>query len=161
MTDANGRRHVGVEPIRSFPLSDPQHGISICNTEGVEVLWIEDLQAMPAASRKLIEDELSRREFMPVIERIVSVSSNTDPSKWEVDTDRGRTEFSLKSEDDVAGLARARHSARLGRDALHGSRYETSGRGQPPRARTVHVTCDRRAVRPVRDAGNRALVGGC
>jgi hypothetical protein len=100
-TDPNGRRHVGVEPIRSFPLSDPQHGISICNTEGVEVLWIEDLQAMPAASRKLIDDELSRREFMPVIERIVSVSSNTDPSKWEVDTDRGRTEFLLKSEDDV------------------------------------------------------------
>ncbi|HEY4311166.1 MAG TPA: DUF1854 domain-containing protein [Pirellulales bacterium] len=101
LIDSNGRRHVGVEPIRAFPLSDAQRGISICNVEGVEVLWIDDLQTMPAASRKMVEEELGRREFMPVIERIVSVSSNADPSRWEVDTDRGRTEFLLKSEDDV------------------------------------------------------------
>jgi hypothetical protein len=101
LVDGNGRRHVGVEPIRAFPLSDPGRGISVCNVEGVEVLWIDDLQAMPPAARKMVEEELGRREFMPVIERIVSVSSNADPSRWEVDTDRGRTEFLLKSEDDV------------------------------------------------------------
>jgi hypothetical protein len=101
LTEANGRRHVGVEPIRSFPLSSPQHGISVCNTEGVEVLWIEDLQTLAEAPRQLIVEELGRREFMPVVERIVSVSSNTDPSRWKVETDRGRTEFLLKSEDDV------------------------------------------------------------
>ncbi len=101
LVDTNGRRHVGVEPIRSFPLSAPQQGISICNAEGVEVLWIEDLQAIPEGARQLIVDELGRREFMPVIQRIVSVSSNADPSRWEVQTDRGPTEFLLKSEDDV------------------------------------------------------------
>jgi len=101
LTDGGGRRHVGVEPIRSFPLSDPQHWISICNVEGVEVLWIDDLEAVPVATRKLLLEELNRREFMPVIQRIKGVSSNTDPSRWEVETDRGATEFLLKSEDDV------------------------------------------------------------
>ena len=101
LNDAAGRRHVGVEPIRAFPLSDPRRSISICNAEGVEVLWIEDLDAAPAAARQMIEEELSRREFMPVIQRVVRVSSNTDPSRWEVETDRGATEFMLKNEDDV------------------------------------------------------------
>jgi hypothetical protein len=101
LTDDGGRRHVGVEPIRSFPLSDPQRWISLCNVEGVEVLWIEDLDAVPAATRKMLVDELGRREFMPVIQRIVNVSSNADPSQWEVTTDRGPTQFLLKSEDDV------------------------------------------------------------
>ncbi len=101
LTEANGRRHVGVEPIRAFPLSDPSGSVSVCNTEGVEVLWIEELTATPAELRKLLEEELRRREFMPVIQRIISVSSNTDPSQWEVETDRGVTEFLLKSEDDV------------------------------------------------------------
>jgi hypothetical protein len=101
LTDSSGRRHVGVEPIRAFPLSDSQHWISICNVEGVEVLWIEDLAGMPPAERKILEEEFRRREFMPVIQRIVSVSSNTDPSQWDIETDHGRTEFLLKSEDDV------------------------------------------------------------
>ena len=101
LSDANGRRHVGVEPIRSFPLSDPHRWISICDAEGVEVLWIDDLAGIPAAARKLLETELARREFMPIVERIVHVSSNTEPSRWEIETDRGATQFLLKSEDDV------------------------------------------------------------
>jgi hypothetical protein len=101
LTDASGRRHVGVEPIRAFPLSDSQRWISICNVEGVEVLWIEDLADVLPDQRKILEEEFHRREFMPMIQRIVNVSSNTDPSRWEVETDRGRTEFLLKSEDDV------------------------------------------------------------
>lgn len=104
LSDATGRKHVGVEPIRAFPLSEPLRGISVCNVEGVEVLWIEDLAHVPDEARKLLESELRRREFMPVIERIVHVSSNTDPSQWEVETDRGPTQFLLKSEDDVRRL---------------------------------------------------------
>jgi hypothetical protein len=48
-----------------------------------------------------LDEELARREFMPVIERVMQVSSATDPSRWKVETDRGPTEFLLKSEDDV------------------------------------------------------------
>jgi hypothetical protein len=42
---------------------------------------------------------------MPVIERIVSVGSFATPSTWEVDTDRGRTTFVLKGEEDIRRLA--------------------------------------------------------
>ena len=51
-------------------------------------------------------DELSRREFVPVIQRIIRVSSNTEPSEWDVETDRGRTRFVLETEERVRRLNR-------------------------------------------------------
>ena len=54
--------------------------------------------------RKILEEELSRREFVPIIERITSVSADVDPSQWHVETDRGETTFLLDSEDDVRRL---------------------------------------------------------
>ncbi|HEY2840753.1 MAG TPA: DUF1854 domain-containing protein, partial [Pirellulales bacterium] len=71
------------------------------NSEGVEVLWIADVENLAPRTRKILLDELARREFMPIIERIVSVSSTSDPSQWQVRTDRGETTFLLKSDDDV------------------------------------------------------------
>jgi hypothetical protein len=101
LIDVEGRRHVGVETVRAFPLSEPLHWVSIINSEGVEVLWIADVENLAPRTRKILLDELARREFMPIIERIVSVSSTSDPSQWQVRTDRGETTFLLKSDDDV------------------------------------------------------------
>jgi hypothetical protein len=108
--DSNGRllyvdsagREVGpVAPVRAFPITDPQRGISLVDSSGREVCWFEDLKLVPSAERKVIEAELARREFVPVIEQIVSVSSATEPSEWRVETDRGSTLLVLKNEDDV------------------------------------------------------------
>ncbi len=57
--------------------------------------------ALPADIWKLLKDDLARREFVPIIRRIVRVSGNSEPCEWEVETDRGPTQFVLKSEDDV------------------------------------------------------------
>ena len=119
LIDATGARHIGVEPIRGFPISDPEHFISLCDREGRELVCVQDMAKLPAATRQVLEQDLSRREFVPVIERIASVSSGADPTEWQVDTDRGPTTFLLKSEDDVR---------RLGPDSAlvidsHGLRY--------------------------------------
>jgi len=103
LTDAQQRQHVGVEAVRAFPLSSPRHGVSVCDAEGRELLWIDDLDDLPADVRKVLEDELSRREFVPVLRRILSVSA-MEPSEWRVETDRGATRFLLRSEDDVCPL---------------------------------------------------------
>jgi hypothetical protein len=47
---------------------------------------------------------MARREFVPIIRRIVRVSAPVEPSEWEVETDRGRTCFVVNSEDDVRRL---------------------------------------------------------
>lgn len=104
LTMRDGRRYVDLSPIRLFPFSDPTHWISLCDAQRKEIVCIPDLAALPAATRELLEQELGRREFAPVIRRIFSVSSDSEPSEWDVDTDRGRTKFVLKSEDDVRRL---------------------------------------------------------
>jgi hypothetical protein len=104
LTDDAGREHVGVEPVRGFPISDPEHGISICDAEGHELAWVESLGQLPGPVRQILEEELARREFMPVIRRIVQVSAPVEPSEWEVETDRGGTKFVLTSEDHVRRL---------------------------------------------------------
>jgi hypothetical protein len=104
LTDPAGRQHVGVCPVRAFPISDPRHGIALCDGDGRELLWIDDLDGLPAPLRELLEEDLSRRQLLPVIRRVVKIKRSVGPAEWEVDTDRGRTRFLLATEDDVRSL---------------------------------------------------------
>jgi len=104
LTDAQGQQHVGVAPVRAFPITDAEHWISICDAGGRELACIEELSELPAPDRRVLEEEIARREFIPVIRRVRSVSSYLEPAEWDVDTDRGRTQFVLRSEDDVRPL---------------------------------------------------------
>ena len=104
LIDAEGRRHVGVEPVRAFPISDPGRWISLCDAQGREVACVESLSDLPPAVRLTLEEELALREFVPVIKRIVRVSGELSPMVWDVETDRGATRFTLDSEDDVRRL---------------------------------------------------------
>jgi hypothetical protein len=62
---------------------------------------VDLLSDLPASYQSLIEDELAHREFMPELHRIVSVSSFSTPSTWTVETDRGRTAFVLRGDEDI------------------------------------------------------------
>jgi hypothetical protein len=104
LTDADGQRHSGVEPARAYPISCPEQWVSLCDAEGHEVLFVRDLEKLPPDLRSTLEEELGRREFVPMIENILKVADDNDPSEWEVETDRGRTTFLLDSEDDVRRL---------------------------------------------------------
>ena len=95
---------VGVEPVRAFPLSAPDHGLSIRSARGREVAWIDNLADLPTDVRRIVDDELTRREFMPTLTHIHRVSAATEPSEWDVETDRGRTRFVLNSEEDIHRL---------------------------------------------------------
>jgi hypothetical protein len=103
-TTESGQRHVGVEPIRAFPLSNPREGIALCDAKGKELFWVDRLDDLPPEIRDLLEMELARCEFVPVIQRVVAISTATEPSEWDVSTDRGLTRFILNSEEDVHRL---------------------------------------------------------
>jgi hypothetical protein len=99
-----GYSHVGVVPVRAFPLTAPDNGLAIVDAQGHELVWIDTIDALPAPVRQFVEDELSQREFMPEILRLLDVSSFGTPSTWRVDTDRGATSFVLKGEEDIRRL---------------------------------------------------------
>ncbi|SDW15550.1 protein of unknown function [Variovorax sp. YR634] len=104
LTDAQGERHVGVVPVRAFPLSAPGHGISVVGSEGRELVWIDSVDQLPAQARTLLEEELAVRDFAPTLLRLHGVSSFGVPSTWTVSTDRGDTTFVLKAEEDIRRL---------------------------------------------------------
>lgn len=106
-TDAEGNVHDGVVPVRAFPIGAPDDGIALVNLLGQEVLWIRHLNELSGDMRALIEEELASREFMPKILRIDRVSSYATPCQWQVETDRGRTSFTLRGEEDIRRLSGA------------------------------------------------------
>ena len=101
LTTAHNERFEAVVPIRAFPIQSPEIGISLVNTDGEEVAWIEDLHTVAEPAQSLIRHELATREFMPVISAILSVTSFSTPCTWAVNTDRGPTEFVLRGDEDI------------------------------------------------------------
>ncbi|QNM97226.1 cyanophycin metabolism-associated DUF1854 family protein [Chitinimonas koreensis] len=100
-TGADGVAHVGITPVRAFPIAAPDEGLSLMDRDGHELAWIDRPAELPAAQRTLIEEALTSREFMPEIRHIRAVSTFATPSNWTVDTDRGETTFILKGEEDI------------------------------------------------------------
>jgi hypothetical protein len=122
---------VGVQVVRGFPLSAPEEALSIVGTDGHELVHIARLADQPASLQQALRDALAEREFMPVIERIRSVSTFATPSIWLVDTNRGTTELVLKVEEDIRRLPGAR---RLLVTSAHGVVFEIADRNRLDRA---------------------------
>ena len=104
LTDAQGERHVGITPVRAFPLTAPGEGISLVGSDGRELVWIDRVETLPSQTRALLEEELAVRDFAPTLLRLHGVSSFGVHSTWTISTDRGETSFVLKAEEDIRRL---------------------------------------------------------
>lgn len=104
LTTSDNFVYEGVVPVRAFPIAAPDVGIALVDTDGHEVVWIDQLRELPASVRALLEEELASREFMPEILKLRHVSTFATPSTWDVETNRGATSFILKGEEDIRRL---------------------------------------------------------
>jgi Domain of unknown function (DUF1854) len=105
LTQADGTQHEGVLPVRAFPISAAQEGLSLVDADGHELAWINALADLPHDIQAAVQRGLQEREFMPEIQRLEGVSSYATPSTWTVNTDRGRFDFVLKGEEDIRRLS--------------------------------------------------------
>jgi hypothetical protein len=117
-TDDDGQEHAGVEPVRAFPISDPDRHISLVDSHGRELVMVQDLADLPPDDRQLLLQMLTEREFLPRIERVVHIARNKEPHIWDVETDRGTVQF-LMREDDIRRLGPTRAIL----VDMHGVRY--------------------------------------
>ena len=104
LIDALGQRHVGIVPVRAFPLTAPDQGISLVGSDGRERVWIDHLDTLSPALRVLLAADLAVRDFAPTLQKLHAVSSFGVPSTWQVQTDRGEASFVLKAEEDIRRL---------------------------------------------------------
>ncbi|HEY2253075.1 MAG TPA: DUF1854 domain-containing protein [Planctomycetaceae bacterium] len=101
LTLGTGERFCGVVPVRGFPFSAPATCLSFVDEHGHEVYFLADLGQLSPAVRQVLEQDLARREFIPVIRSIYSVSAGAEPTDWHILTDRGETRFVLNNEDNI------------------------------------------------------------
>ena len=106
---------------RAFPLTCEDGLIVVQDREGREIGSLARLDALDAASRQAVEEELERAYFTPRIQRIARVTTAYRVPRWEVETDRGPRAFEIySSRRDVRLLGGGRV---LVQDA-DGNRYE-------------------------------------
>ena len=88
-----------VIPVRAFPITDPDSFICIREPDtrkkgkGEEIGMIERLSDFDAQAQALIQEELGRRYFTPVIKKIHSLHDKFGYLYFDVTTDAGRSEF--------------------------------------------------------------------
>ena len=105
---SNGERITPVVPVLAFPFTAPDEDISLVDEHGKEVMCVKALNEFDATSAALLCEHIKRREFRPGIEAILSVSTFSTPSVWQVRTQEGFCEFELRSEESIRVLEKGR-----------------------------------------------------
>ena len=106
---------------RQFPLEMLWEFISVLDEEQQEIGIIRRIDLFEDRQRELLETELRRRYFAPVIEEILHVKERYGFSYWKVRTSEGTVNFTLH--DTFRSIFRAREN-RLILSDVDGNRFE-------------------------------------
>lgn len=83
---------------RMFPFTVERGYISVRTVEGKEIGVIKSIDDFPKETVKLIEIELERRYFTPVIEKINSIREEFGYYYWDTMTSAGPRRFTVRRE---------------------------------------------------------------
>lgn len=106
---------------RILPLSDPNRYISLGVGEEMEIGIIEDPARLDSESLKILREELDKRYFTPIIQKVLRVKERFGIHDWEVETSRGRITFSVQG---LHQNVRQFPPARLLVTDVRGNRYD-------------------------------------
>ena len=115
------RSYLQVQIARAFPLSEPERYIGLRDSKDKDIGLLLELTGMDADTRRIIDEALARRYFVPRVTRVVKVKKEFDTVTWEVETDKGPRVYSVQN------LRESVHEAQPGRLILTdrtGSRFE-------------------------------------
>ncbi len=111
---------IRVSAVRAFPLSALDTFIALKDESGKEIGIIADVSQLDHGSARVLMDELGKCYHMPKIVRINDIDETYGVPKWDVETNKGRRRFELKSRRDSRLLA----DGRVVITDMDGNRYE-------------------------------------
>lgn len=97
---ATGETFEDVQVKLMFPLTNKNHYLVISH-EGRELGIIQNLDDLAPESRRVIDEILEKRYFVPEILQIHSVEEKYRLIHWKVTTDRGPMEFYTRTRNDI------------------------------------------------------------
>jgi hypothetical protein len=86
-----------VSVARAFPLSDPDHYVGFLDGDGKDIGLLHDPSHLDPESRQIVNEELERRYFVPIVERVLTVKEEFGTVYWTVETDRGQKEIIVRN----------------------------------------------------------------
>jgi hypothetical protein len=86
--------HVNIA--RAFPVSHPEHYIGFRDEDDKDVGMVVEPGKLDPKTRKIVDEQLRKRYFVPVITRIHSIKEEYGVGHWIVETDRGHREFVVR-----------------------------------------------------------------
>jgi hypothetical protein len=86
-----------IQVARAFPLSKPNQYIGLRDAADKDVGMLATLDGLDAESRSIIDEELNRRYFLPIIQHVHTVKEEYGITTWDVDTDKGRRTFMVQN----------------------------------------------------------------
>jgi hypothetical protein len=90
------RSYLKAKLSRAFPLSRPGQYIGVADAHDKQFAIIRDLDDLDPESKRVIQDELARRYFTALIQRVLDVSELFGVVRWKVMTNRGPREFIVR-----------------------------------------------------------------
>ena len=115
------RTYLKIALARAFPLSDPENYLGFLDGAGKDIGLLVDPGPLDAESRQLVQEELERRYFVPVVEQVINVREEFGTVYWTVETDRGEVEFVVRNvRDNLQELS----TTRLILTDVDGNRFE-------------------------------------
>ncbi len=82
---------------RAFPLTATGQFIVLKGVDGTEIGAIRDIASLDDESRNILESDLERTYFAPVILQVNRLEENFHIPKWDVETDSGHRVFEVRS----------------------------------------------------------------
>jgi len=79
----------------AFPYSEPARYVAFVH-EGEPIGMLLDPAELDAQSRRLLEEELSKRYHVPEIVRVLSITESNNATSWRVETDKGPRQFLVR-----------------------------------------------------------------
>ncbi|MEG6613669.1 DUF1854 domain-containing protein [Pseudoclostridium thermosuccinogenes] len=129
LTTKDGRKYPRVDLYRAFPFTKPREYISVREPEskeiGVkakEIGVIRCLDDFPENIAKLIEEQLDRRYFSPVIIKINNIKEEFGYYYWDVLTDVGTCRFTVRGGHNIVPIGE--DSGRILIIDVDGNRFE-------------------------------------
>lgn len=97
LTLENERSWAKVSVARAFPLSNPDHYIGFLDGAGKDIGLLHEPDQLDHESHRVLVEELEKRYFVPMVERVLNVREEFGTIYWIVLTDRGEKEFVVRN----------------------------------------------------------------
>jgi len=97
LTIEGERSYLRAQPARAFPISDPEHYIGFLDGAGKDIGMLRDPADLDEESRRVLDEELELRYFVPVVTKVRKVKIEFGTVYWSLETTRGPKDIVVRN----------------------------------------------------------------